>query len=289
MDPDDAPTELAIPTFPVQADLSDTVDTGGMIPPTSQPLVEDATMVDRPLFDHAHTPSSSPIAPGDNRDRAVAGGELEIPRTDGPRGPRVEPIAPGSNRDRAAVGGSVSVPSQPAMHIPEMEDISRVSVEGIDDGQATGYFRRQDPGPAPVQPAQGKGQESTWSQVVTEKRRRFSSTQIIVFAASLTLIVVGIIAVLTLLPGKKGRSSGGVEGGGSLVVTTKPPAACTISLDKAAKGLLSPGAAVSLADIKEGGHRIAVTCVGFIPFAADVKVARGEVTVLEAKLVKDKK
>ncbi len=55
VDPDDAPTELAIPTFPVQADLSDTVDTGGMIPPTSQPLVEDATMVDRPL--PLHPPS----------------------------------------------------------------------------------------------------------------------------------------------------------------------------------------------------------------------------------------
>ena len=232
-------------------------------------------------------PRVEPISPGDNRDRAVAGGELSIPAPAGPRGPRVEPIAPGSNRDSMAVGGSVSVPSSPAREVRDLEDISRVSVEGIDDGQATGYFRRHEP--VPPLPASPAGRESTWAKAVAPERPpRFSHPKVIAVAASLTLVVVGIIAVLTLIPAGKGQAGGG-SSGGTVVVTTQPPAGCTISLDEAARGLLSQGASASLSGVRPGAHHLVVNCVGYKPFSTDIEVTKSEVTVVEAVLVKEKR
>jgi len=285
IDPDDAPTDLAVSAFTAKGELADTLDRKDPITVEPPALQEDATLVDRPLFPaEEHTPSAQPIAPGDNRDRAVAGGELSVPQGQDAGGPRVEPIAPGSQRDSMSVGGFVSVPSQDDIPpVPELEDVSRVSVEGIDDGTATGYFTRQEPQPAPASPAPAVAPQSTWSQAPAEKRRRFSSTQIIVFAAALTLVLVGIIAVITLLPGKRAGTPG------TIVVTSEPPAACTISLDDTAKGLLSPGAAVNLTGIAAGSHHIAVNCVGYKPFATDIEVEGGGVNTVVARLSREKK
>ena len=309
---DDEPTDLAIPSFPDDADMVDTLDHNRALPPSAPGLHEDATLVDHQLFsghpshiapgdhrdravaggaiqvpmpDGPRGPRVEPIAPGPNRDRAAAGGELQVTTPHGPRGPRVEPIAPGSNRDRMAVGGSVSVASSPDINVRDLEDVSRVSVEGIDDGQTTGYFRRHEPLPAPP-PAATNNRESTWAQAVTEKRLRLSNTKIIAIAASLTLVVVGVIAVLTLIPAGKGKAPKGAAKGGTVVVTTTPPAACTISLDEKAKGLLSPGTSLSLTGISGGPHSIAVNCVGYKPYSTEVEVNKAEATLVQARLIK---
>ena len=314
---DDAPTDIAMPSvFPGSlAQAPDKVGRGGgSLPPAGLGLHEDETVVDRPLFDRQRGaiapgdhrdraaaggelsvpmpagprgPRVEPIAPGSNRDRAAAGGELSVPTPAGPRGPRVEPIAPGSNRDRMAVGGSVAVANTPDISARDLADVSRVSVEGIDDGQATGYFRRHEPAPAPPPGAAPKARASTWSQVVTEKRRHLSNTRIIAIAASLTLVVVGVIAVLTLIPAGQGRGPKGGGNGGTVVVTTLPPATCTISLDETAKGLLSPGTSVNLTGISAGGHSVAVNCMGYKPFSTEIAVTRSQVTLVEAKLIKE--
>ena len=309
---DDTPPDPTA-AFPEDAPAVEVADPGLGLPPSSPALEEDATLVDRPIFaDQAGAispgdqrdsavaggelsvsapagprgPRVEPIAPGSNRASAVAGGELSVPAPDGPRGPRVEPIAPGSNRASAAVGGSLSVPSSPGMEVRDLEDISRVSVEGIDDGQATGYFRRHEP-VAAAPPGAGQSsadRESTWANAVTERPPRFSHPRLIAVAASLTLVVVGIIAVLTLIPAGDGGTAGG-----TVVVTTRPPAGCTISLDEAAKGLLSQGASASLTGVIPGSHHLVVNCVGYMPFSTEIEVTRSEVTLVEAALVKEKR
>jgi hypothetical protein len=75
---------------------------------------------------------------------------------------------------------------------------------------------------------------------------------------------------------------------GSVIVTTYPEAACTISLDGQAKGLLSPGKTFSLSNIAMGMHSLVIYCHGFKPYTFLIIVNPEKVAFVEAILEKEK-
>jgi len=230
------------------------------------------------------------IAPGDNRDQAMAGGSLDVDTNPSIKTPQQSFIAPGEDRDRAAVGGSLDTdrsspqPQQNPQDAVAVE--SSVTVEGIDDTMSTGYFQHKQP-PAPREVV-GQDDSDSWTKMVdTRKKRRISSTQIIIVATCLTLVVAGLVVLLLVMHKRGQRSHTGYSSSGSVIVTTKPAAACTVSLNASRKTLLSPGESISLSGVTPGAHKLMVNCVGYQPFHISIKVTAAQVTYVEAKLHKE--
>jgi len=117
---------------------------------------------------------------------------------------------------------------------------------------------------------------------------RFSSTQIIVLAASVTLFIAGAIVLLILLfshSDNDGTEAGAGAANGSIVVTTSPPAPCSVSVDGAPKGILDPGASLTLSGVTVGQHVISIECPGYETFSSTTEVT-AQVSFVVAELKK---
>ena len=305
VDPEDAPTEVDLSPrrsyeFAVAPQEYTPEASASLEYATEVPLPEAAPQQSSPLAAHSEyaveAPAQSPapleyaIAPGDNRDQAMAGGSLDVDTNPSIKTPQQSFIAPGEHRDRAAVGGSLDTARSSPQSQPNPQDAvaveSSVTVEGIDDTMSTGYFQHKQP-PVPREVV-GQDDSDSWTKMVdTRKKRRISSTQIIIVATCLTLVVAGLVVLLLVMHKRGQRSHTGYSSSGSVIVTTKPAAACTVSLNASRKTLLSPGESISLSGVTPGAHKLMVNCVGYQPFHISIKVTTAQVTYVEAKLHKE--
>ncbi|MCC6751556.1 MAG: serine/threonine protein kinase [Deltaproteobacteria bacterium] len=230
----------------------------------------------------AHLPTMAVPIPGRGGDEADAGAQTRI-------------LPPGASRPRVVTGPRASVPR------PEHRGGAQVSgvVESLADD-----FEEMD-APAPIRKKartdrlgrEGRGETGKkkrrvqntavgFGEGVRRALSRLTSTQIVVLVASATLVFIGLAVLVGLLVADS-STEGSSEGTGSLIITSSPPAACTVGIDDRPRGLLSPGASMTLAGVPAGPHAVSLTCVGYKPFSRAALVNASQVTLVEAQLQRE--
>ena len=176
------------------------------------------------------------------------------------------------SRDAATIGGALEIDSSPRRASPSVDPSLPVDVRGLGVEQYPGPWR------PPAETPSGTRH--------VPAAPRFSSAQIVVLAASITLFLAGVVVLLVLLAGRDTPDAGtAAQPMGSVVVTSSPPAACSVSVGSVPKGILQPGASLTLS-MEVGRHLVSVECAGFQGFAAAVDVNPGQVSFVVADLQK---
>ncbi len=185
-------------------------------------------------------------------------------------------IVPGPDRAMTSVGGALEVDSHPDRPMPTTRGERAVDVER---GMGAIY---EVTGPAPLTPAaevHGAGHSGT-RQI---QAGRFSSVQVMVIAGGATLLLAGFVILIAVL---FSRDGGDASPTGSIVVTSQPAASCSVSLGASPKGILEPGASLTLSAIPAGSHLISVECAGFHAYATTVDVKPSQASFVVAPLEK---
>jgi eukaryotic-like serine/threonine-protein kinase len=191
---------------------------------------------------------------------------------------RTGPIVPGPNRTATTAGGALEVQTHPKLAAVQEE--TPVSVDGLDAvvltrsefGGGTARFRIA---------------EASSGTKMVEAAPRFTSAQIIFLAASITLLLAGVIIALLIPRDDTEQKPAATKDHGSILITAAQKVTCTFSLDKAPRGLLSPGASTSLPRVPVGLHEVSLRCPGFAPYSLAVRVQKAQVTFVEARLQKE--
>jgi len=200
-------------------------------------------------------------------------------------GHRGSAIAPGPDRDGATVGGALEVDSNPDREVSDYPSDPAVDVAGID-----GVVKTSEVVLPEIVP---RGSHISGTQELGEQQRgakRFSSMHVIVITAGLTLLIAGLISVPLLVCNGTDETTDRpvTAGGGTIVVNTRPPTTCSVSLDRQPKGLLQPGATLSLPRVPAGRHEVELVCGGFETYKTSVKVQKAGVAFVDALLKKEK-